>query len=81
MPSHEGKIEIHGKVSYAPQEAWIFSGSVKQNIIFGQKLDVERYRTVLRVCGLEHDLEQWTHYDETLVGEKGVVLSGMIASC
>ena len=76
MPSHAGRIEIHGQVSYAPQEAWVFSGSVKHNILFGQPLDVKRYTRVLRACSLEHDLQQWTFYDETLVGEKGVVLSG-----
>ena len=77
MRSCAGTIEIHGKFSYAPQEAWVFSGSVKQNILFGQPLDVVRYTRVLRACALEHDLQLWTHYDETLVGEKGVVLSGI----
>ena len=76
MPPHAGKIEIYGKLSYAPQEAWVFSGSVKQNIIFGQPFHMERYKRVLMACALEHDLKQWTYYDETLVGEKGVVLSG-----
>ena len=76
MPSHGGKIDIYGKISYAPQEAWVFSGSVKQNILFGQPLNVKRYTRVLRACALVHDLQQWSDYDETLVGEKGVILSG-----
>ena len=49
---------------------------MKQNILFGQPLKVERYTRVLKACALEHDLQHWTYYDETLVGEKGVVLSG-----
>ena len=76
MPPHAGTIKVYGKLSYAPQEAWVFSGSVKQNIIFGQPFHMERYKRVLRACALEHDLKQWIYHDETLVGEKGVVLSG-----
>ena len=76
MPPHAGRIDIHGNISYAPQEAWVFSGSVKQNILFGQPLNVKRYTRVLNVCALEHDLQQWSDYDNTLVGEKGVILSG-----
>lgn len=78
MPFNSGTIDIHGKISYAPQEPWVFSGSVKQNILFGNPLNVKRYTQVLRVCALEHDLWQWSNSDETLVGEKGVILSGKI---
>ena len=49
---------------------------MKQNILFGQPLDMERYKRVLRACALEHDLQQLTYFDESLVGEKGVILSG-----
>ena len=63
-------------MSYAPQEAWVFSGTVEQNILFGQPLNMRRYKRVLNVCALEHDLSQWKHNDKTLVGEKGIILSG-----
>jgi len=42
----EGSISVHGVVSYASQEPWLFSGSVKQNILFGSPMDHERYKTV-----------------------------------
>ena len=71
-----GTIEILGKFSYSSQEPWVFSGSVKQNILFGQPLNMRRYKRVLDVCALEHDLSQWEYHDKTLVGEKGVILSG-----
>ena len=77
MPTNSGFIDIFGSVSYAPQDTWIFSGSVRQNILFGQPFDEARYTRVLEVCALEYDLKNWDKHDNTLVGEKGVILSGV----
>jgi len=38
---------VHGDVSYAPQEPWIFSGTVQQNILFGLQMDKERFQKVM----------------------------------
>ncbi|RZB39421.1 ABC membrane domain containing protein, partial [Asbolus verrucosus] len=40
----KGTSEVVGSLSYASQEAWIFSASVRQNILFGQDLDEEKYQ-------------------------------------
>ena len=42
MPTNNGKITINGKIGYASQEPWVFSGSLRQNILFGQPYDAER---------------------------------------
>ena len=76
MPTTSGKILINGSTSYASQEPWVFSGSVRQNILFGNSYDGERYKKVLKVCALEHDISKMDHGDMTLVGERGVALSG-----
>ena len=76
IPTTSGLVEINGLVSYAPQDPWVFSGSVRQNIIFGQSFDEDRYKRVLKVCALEYDLKIWRDHDNTLVGERGVILSG-----
>jgi ATP-binding cassette subfamily C (CFTR/MRP) protein 4 len=39
-------------------------------------MDKKRYRQVVRVCALERDLQQLPHGDKTIVGERGVTLSG-----
>ncbi|CAG9840924.1 unnamed protein product [Diabrotica balteata] len=72
----DGSVEVNGSVSYASQEPWIFGGSIRQNIIFGQKYDEIKYEEVLRVCSLEKDLALFPHADRTLVGERGAMLSG-----
>jgi ATP-binding cassette subfamily C (CFTR/MRP) protein 4 len=72
----KGFVDVEGAVSYAAQEAWIFSASVRQNILFGQEMDQDKYQKVIRVCALEDDLSLFPHGDQTLVGERGVMLSG-----
>ena len=54
----------------------MFTGSVRKNILFGQSMNRQRYREVVRVCALEHDFQLLPHGDKTIVGERGVTLSG-----
>ncbi|XP_064120685.1 ATP-binding cassette sub-family C member 4-like [Macrobrachium nipponense] len=76
LPAKAGSISVRGRVAYASQEPWVFSGTVKQNILFGQSFNEKRYNEVIRVCALEQDLEQLAEGDLTMVGERGVALSG-----
>jgi len=46
LPLSEGNIFVCGTVSYASQEPWLFSGSVRQNILFDSPMDYERYNQV-----------------------------------
>lgn len=71
-----GSIEINGSLSYASQEPWIFEGSVRGNVIFTEEYDEERYLEVLNICGLEYDLQLLPDGDLTIVGDRGVSLSG-----
>ena len=72
----KGSVQVFGKISYASQEPWVFASSIKQNILFGQPKNKERYEKVIRVCQLEQDIESLPFGDETLIGEKGIKLSG-----
>jgi ATP-binding cassette subfamily C (CFTR/MRP) protein 4 len=72
----EGSVEVCGTVAYAAQEPWIFTGSVKQNILFGREMDEEKYSRVIKMCALQYDLSLFPFGDDTLVGERGVMLSG-----
>lgn len=72
----EGTMNLQGKISYAPQEPWLFSGSIRQNILFGEEYDKRRYAEVVRVCALKSDFAMFQYGDKTLVGERGCSLSG-----
>ncbi|XP_021200213.3 ATP-binding cassette sub-family C member 4 [Helicoverpa armigera] len=76
LPSATGSVSIYGKISYACQEAWLFPSTVRENILFGLPYEPEKYKKVCRVCALEKDFKQFPYSDQTLVGERGVSLSG-----
>ncbi|XP_014216231.1 probable multidrug resistance-associated protein lethal(2)03659 [Copidosoma floridanum] len=71
-----GELGVHGRVSYAPQEPWIFAGSFKQNILFGRPLDEARYAKVLDVCRLRRDLDNLSRGDATLLGSSDTSTGG-----
>ncbi|KAA0202535.1 hypothetical protein HAZT_HAZT002820 [Hyalella azteca] len=71
-----GSVDVSGKIAYAAQEPWLFSDSVRQNILFGEKYNPQKYAEILRVCGLDADLKQLADGDLTFVGERGTTLSG-----
>ncbi|KAL5467459.1 hypothetical protein EMCRGX_G031685 [Ephydatia muelleri] len=72
----DGCVEVKGKLSYASQEPWIFSGSLRENVLFGSPFDKEWYNTVLEACGLEKDISHLPNGDLTALGDQGVSLSG-----
>ena len=43
---------ITGKIAYAPQQPWIFSGTIKENILFGSSFQADKYYDVIEACAL-----------------------------
>uniref|UniRef100_A0A1B0BGT0 Multidrug resistance-associated protein lethal(2)03659 n=1 Tax=Glossina palpalis gambiensis TaxID=67801 RepID=A0A1B0BGT0_9MUSC len=71
-----GEVLVNGKISYCSQEPWVFEGTIRDNVVFVEEFNDRRYRRVLRACDLERDLELLPRGDLTVVGERGVSLSG-----
>ena len=76
LPLVCGSMGVNGTISYACQESWIFTSTVRQNITFGQPLNRSRYNDVIRCTALQTDFEQLSDGDTTMVGENGTGLSG-----
>jgi ATP-binding cassette subfamily C (CFTR/MRP) protein 1 len=72
----QGTVKIRGSVAYVAQVPWIFSGSIKENILFGYELEPDFYDLVLEACALKADLATFTDGDETQVGGQGMNISG-----
>ncbi|KAL9956611.1 hypothetical protein ACROYT_G038110 [Oculina patagonica] len=71
-----GTIICQGTLVYVPQIAWVFSGTIRENILFGQSYDGDKYNNVIKSCALTKDIQQFPDSDQAVVGECGAVLSG-----
>ena len=79
---HESFIYMNGKdpddikIGYAAQKPWILSDSIRNNILFGNEYEEEWYKTVIINCGFDKDISELPYLDETIIGERGMNLSG-----
>ena len=76
MEKIEGRIAKQGSIAYVAQQAWIQNLSLKDNILFGQEFDPEKYNKVIDGCALKADLSMLANADDTEIGENGINLSG-----
>ena len=73
---------LRSMIGYAPQEAFLFSASVSENVAFGIPAGVpleertERVANAVLAAGLGPDLAILPHGIDTVVGERGITLSG-----
>ncbi|XP_039621912.1 multidrug resistance-associated protein 5-like isoform X1 [Polypterus senegalus] len=72
----EGTLAVNERVSYVAQQPWILNETLKDNILFGEDFNEERYNAVLASCCLIPDIDNLPHGDMTEVGERGANLSG-----
>ncbi|KAK4488783.1 hypothetical protein RD792_004572 [Penstemon davidsonii] len=69
-------IKMYGSKAYVPQSAWIQTGSIRDNVLFGKEMNRDFYENVVESCALNQDFETWDHGDLSVVGERGMNLSG-----
>jgi ATP-binding cassette subfamily C (CFTR/MRP) protein 1 len=72
----QGEVVIRGRTAYVAQTPWITNGSVKENITFGFRFDPHFYEQTIKACALIDDFATLPSGDDTLVGERGISLSG-----
>jgi len=71
------KKEIREKIGYVPQDHFLFSKTVRENILFGNEgAGEEELEKAIRLAALDKDIEFLPNGLDTLVGERGVALSG-----
>ncbi|XP_021848338.1 ABC transporter C family member 5 [Spinacia oleracea] len=76
IPKISGEVKICGSAAYVSQSAWIQSGTIEENILFGSPMDKPKYKSVINSCALKKDLENLSHGDQTIIGDRGINLSG-----
>lgn len=65
-------------LGYIPQSTYLFNGTIKENVCFSQndEIDEKLYSKVIKMSQLEEVLENSPEKDNTIVGERGILLSG-----
>jgi len=68
---------LRKNIGYVPQETFLFSESLKENIIYGlEDFDEAKLRRAVSISALSDEIERFSQRYETPVGERGVTLSG-----
>jgi ATP-binding cassette subfamily C (CFTR/MRP) protein 4 len=71
----QGSRTVYGHVAYVEQEPFIFSDTIKRNILFGRQFDEELFLRAIKVTHLFSDFETFGSGLETVIGEKGQALT------
>jgi ABC-type multidrug transport system fused ATPase/permease subunit len=70
-------VELRQAVGYAPQEALLLSGTLRENVRFGRDwISDADLDLAVEASQLSADLSRWREGLETLIGPKGIRLSG-----
>ena len=74
------KIDIHflrEQISYVPQDVFLFSESVSNNIRFGlQDASQDKVVEAAKQASVHTEIEKFSEQYKTMIGERGVTLSG-----
>ncbi len=68
--------DLYGKVSYLSQDAPVFDGTIKENLVFDSDVDETKLLDVLKQVKLEYLPRQLENGLKTKIGERGTCLSG-----
>jgi len=64
------------RIGYVSQIPIVFSGTVRENIVMGLDWDPQKFDYSLKFAALSEDVKLLPHADLTIIGERGVTLSG-----
>jgi ATP-binding cassette subfamily B protein len=89
LPADAGEIRWNGalvedpasdlgppRIAYAPQVPRLFSMSLRENLVLGKDLDDEALDESIHIATMTHDVEMMPEGLETMIGPRGVRLSG-----
>ncbi|MEK6282440.1 MAG: ABC transporter ATP-binding protein [Acidobacteriota bacterium] len=69
--------QLRSSIGYVPQETFLFSDTLAENIAFGvESADRRQIEWAADVAGLTEDISGFPDGLDTLVGERGITLSG-----
>lgn len=76
LPKPKTENIINGNISYVGQLPWIMNESIRNNILFYNEMDTEKYQEIIDICQLTSDLQSLPAGDLTEVSSNGTNISG-----
>ncbi|MEM9932559.1 MAG: ABC transporter ATP-binding protein [Bacteroidota bacterium] len=71
------KGQLRNAIGYAPQDVFLFSDSIKNNVAFGEtEATEEEIYHATKLSSVYHNIIDFPEKFDTVVGERGVTLSG-----
>ncbi|KAJ2804773.1 Multidrug resistance-associated protein 1, partial [Coemansia helicoidea] len=67
---------VAGSIAYLEQSPWIMNDTMRANVLFGRQYDAEFFIKVIHACALTEDIAMWPDADLTVIGERGINISG-----
>ena len=56
-------MHLNGSVSYASQDPWVYSATIRENVLFGKPYDEKFYSRVIKACALDKvDTLSYSYY-------------------
>src|ERR1700712_5678390 len=72
-----GRISVSTPyIGYCSQTPWLQNTTLRKNIIGASSFDGVCYQKILEICDLNQDISQLSDGDETMLGSRGVTVSG-----
>lgn len=68
--------ELRDHIGFVSQEPFLFSGTIRENIVFGQPVSEDKIIQAVKAAALYKTIQSFPDGLDTVVGEKGIVLSG-----
>ena len=70
-------FELRSSIGYIPQDGYLFSGSIKENIAFtSNKVNEKKVSKAAEEAEILDEIEKFTDGFTTIIGERGVKISG-----
>ena len=84
IDDQEAELEKNSRIvwknlSYIPQDLYLLDDSILKNIAFGveqKKIDLEKINKIIKICELEKFVKNQTEDVNTLIGNRGMRISG-----
>jgi len=77
-PLREYRLQdLRHNIGFVPQETFLFSDTVRENIAFGKELATDQeIKDAAEAANIAADIESFPEQYKTMVGERGIALSG-----